>query len=67
MPAPAAKSRWLVAGAVAAAGIFAAFGFYSTPDRKEPPGVNPPAGEAQLKLDRNLESFARRLKESEKP
>ena len=60
-------SRWLVAGAVAAAGIFAALGFYATPDRKETIAAGTPAGEMQLKLDRNLDSFTQRLKESAKP
>ncbi|MSQ64353.1 MAG: hypothetical protein EXR33_11075 [Betaproteobacteria bacterium] len=61
-PEASANGRWLVAGAIAVAGIFAALGLYETTG-KAPSGIGTIF---QLKLDRNLESFAQRLKEEPK-
>jgi len=43
--------------------LFAAFGFYGTSSHKETIVVSSPAGGFQLRLDRDLESFAKRLRE----
>ncbi len=59
-PEVSGKSYWLVAGAIAVAGIFAALGFYGTTGKD--PGET--GAIFQLKLDRDLESFAQRLKEN---
>lgn len=66
-PESAEKIRWLAAGAVVAAGIFSVFFFYGTSNKKETAAVGSPGGGFQLKLDRDLDSFAKRLQEKEKP
>lgn len=59
-PSGSGKSYLLVASAIAVAGIFAALGFYGTTVKA------PSETDAifQLKFDRDLQSFAKSLKES---
>ena len=59
-PAASGKSLWLALGAFAVAGIFAVSGYYGTTEKNAAPSQ----GEFKLKLDRDLDSFSQRLKES---
>lgn len=62
-PRASGRSRWLVLGAAAAAGIFAVSGYYGSADKKEAVAQGSPAGDFQLRLDRDLDSFSQRLRE----
>ena len=66
-PEYSGKIRWLAAGAVVAAGIFSVFFFFGASNEKETAAVGSPAAGFPLKLDRDLESFAKRLQEKERP